>query len=253
MAVDPDFGSLGRAGPNYSPHLRLAFNVAALTIALLPIPVALLGILPVYAGHGRFLVFYAPFVCLLMLAYVVYVRDSLARTMFAHLLDPPPPPSEYGRDPLPIRLRRLISRTRRLALAVLPGILVLSSLACISGYSGLLASSLQTVAQSEADRVDAPEEVGSLSLPRTALGADGEFALWGRLPAGDSVALPRRSLEVTPTSEIPYFVELTLLYIGAFAAPLLAVLLMAIREYAKEALELSERDLVLGRLLAEPE
>jgi hypothetical protein len=170
--------------------------------------------------------------------------------MFAHLLDPPPP-SEYGRDPLPIRLRRLTSRTRRLGLAVLPGLLVLSSLACFSAYSGLLAASLQTVAQSEANRIEAPEEVGSLSVP--ASGAEEDFALWGRLPASDTRALPHRSLEVTPTSEIPYFVELTLLYIGAFVAPLLAVLLMAIREYAKEALGLSERDVVLGRLLAEPQ
>ena len=253
MVQDPEYGDRDGAKLNYSPRLRLAFNAGAITIALLPIPVALLGLLPVYQGHGRFLTFYTPFVCLLTLAYVVYVRDSLARTMFAHLLNPPPPPSYYRVEPTGLRLRRLASRLRRLTLAVLPGVLVLGSLACISAYAGLLADSLQTVAQSDADRAQAPEEVGALSAPSGAIEADGEFALRGRLQLPANAAVPHELLAVTPTSEIPYFTQLTLLYIGVFLAPLLAVLLMGVREYAKDALGLTERDMVLGRILAEPD
>jgi hypothetical protein len=238
---------------DYSPRLRWLLNAAAVVIALLPIPVSLFGILPAYSVQGRFLMFYAPFVCLLALAYVVYVRDSLARIMFAHLLDPLPPPNEYGRDPLGVKLRRLRGATRRLGLAVLPGLLVLGSLACISGYMTLLSDSLNAVAQTDMARVDAPEEVGALSLSPTGSGTTGEVELRGRLPESDSRTVSRRLLEFTPTSDIPHFTELSLLYVGAFLAPLLAVLLMGIREYAKEALGLTERDVVLGRLLADPE
>ena len=65
--------------------------------------------------------------------------------------------------------------------------------------------------------------------------------------------MPKRLLEVTAASDIPYFTQLTLLYVGAFLAPLLAVLLMGVREYAKDALGLTERDVVLGRLLVDAE
>jgi hypothetical protein len=109
------------------------------------------------------------------------------------------------------------------------------------------------MAQTDAARIDAPEEVGALSLSPTGTGRDGEVELRGRLPASDSRTLSRRLLEVTPTSDIPHFTELSLLYVGAFLAPLLAVLLMGIREYAKEALGLTERDVVLGRLLVDPD
>ena len=200
---DPGFEPSTASGLNYSPGLRRVLNLAAVAIALLPVPVALLGVLPVYSVHGRFLVFYAPFVCLLTLAYVVYVRDSLARIMFAHLLDPPPPPDLYGNDPLWVRVRRMVSGTRRVALAVLPGVLLLASFACVSAYTALLADSVRTVARTDADRLEAPEEVGALSLPSMATGVDGVFELWGRLPAGDSVAVPRRFLEVTPDQRDP--------------------------------------------------
>ena len=248
-----DSGHTSGTGLNYSPRLRWLLHVAAVVIALLPIPVALFGILPAYSVHGRFLMFYAPFVCLLTLAYIVYVRDSLARSMFAHLLDPPPPPNMYGGDPLSARLRRFRSGARRIALALLPGVLLLASLACISGYTTVLASSVRAAARTDADRIEAPEEVGALSLSPIRSRTDGDLELRGRLPASDSTAVSRRLLEVTPTTDIPYFTELSLLYVGAFLAPLLAVLLMGIREYAKEALGLTEGDMVLGRLLADPE
>ena len=131
--ADVDVQGDPAAGLNFSPRLRRLLNLAAMTISLLPIPVALLGLLPMYRVHGRFLVFYGPFVCLLALAYVIYVRDSLARSMFAHLLDPPPPDDEP--EPWSGRGRRLVSHWRRIGLAALPGLLLLASLGCIAGYN----------------------------------------------------------------------------------------------------------------------
>jgi hypothetical protein len=60
-------------------------------------------------------------------------------------------------------------------------------------------------------------------------------------------------LDLRSTAEIPYYSDLTLLYLGIFLGPLLATLLMCVREYAKDALGLTERDVVLGRILEEPE
>jgi hypothetical protein len=48
-------------------------------------------------------------------------------------------------------------------------------------------------------------------------------------------------------------VELTALYIGAFVALLVAVTLMGLKEYAKEAMGLSEHQLMFGRYLQSDE
>jgi hypothetical protein len=249
----PDFRPADGSEVTYSRGLQRAFNFVAVALALLPAPVALFGAVPVYSGQRGFLVFYGPFVCLLTLAYVVYVRDSLARIMFAHLLDPLPAPDEFDGDPRPVRFRRWRSQARRVGLAVIPGLLLLASFACVNRYTTLLGDSLHRVGQDEADRISAPDEVGVLSLPAAAAALDGGIDLRGRLRLPESVALPQTYLDVTSSREIPYFTELALLFIGAFLAPMLAVLMMAVREYAKEALGLSERDVVLGRMLVHPE
>ena len=83
------------AGPSYAAVVRRALIVGALLVSLLPGPVTALGVLPAYRTHARFLVFYAPLVCLLVLGYLFYVRDTLARVLFADILDPPGAPDPY--------------------------------------------------------------------------------------------------------------------------------------------------------------
>lgn len=239
-----------RDGPrlSYSTGLRRAFNLGALVVALLPIPVALLQLLPAYRIQTRFLAFYAPLVCLLTLAYLFYVRDALARMMFAHLLDPLPPLPTHYHERRHIRMRRRLMRLRRGFLAVLPGILLLGSFACMIRYVKRLD---QSVARASAfDRhLRAPEDVGLLTVPGRKP---------GQLPAAtaDSAAgggIRQRVLNTQSTDHIPYFAELTALYIGSFLGALVALVLMGLREYAKDALGLSEQDVVLGRVLMEPE
>jgi hypothetical protein len=95
-------------------------------------------------------------------------------------------------------------------------------------------------------RLAAPEDVGLLPTQRVP-----------REPAQPSrIQTPmvrQRALDVASTDDIPYFAELTALYIASFLAVLVALVLMGLREYAKEALGLSEQDVVLGRVLVEPE
>ena len=230
---------------SYSGGLRRVFFVAALVIALLPIPVALLDLLPAYRIQTRFLVFYAPLVCLLVLAYLFYLRDALARLMFAHLLDPLPPRPLYYPERPDIRLRRVWFTFRRAILALLPALLLLVSFACLLGYVERVDDSIALTSATLERPAHPPDEVGQLPARRPIP------------PASPGVAAPtslrERALDVPSTEEIPLFAELTALFIGAFLAAVVALVLMGLREYAREALGLSEQDAVLGRVLAEPE
>jgi hypothetical protein len=61
------------------------------------------------------------------------------------------------------------------------------------------------------------------------------------------VAVREYVLRTTGIDDIPRLVELTVLFMGTFVALLIAVTLMALKEYAKEALGLSEHELMFGR------
>jgi hypothetical protein len=63
-------------------------------------------------------------------------------------------------------------------------------------------------------------------------------------PSPDS--LQRYVLQTTGVDDIPSFTRLTILYIGIFLSAEIALILMALKEYAKEAMGLTERDLMLG-------
>src|SRR5215210_7577137 len=98
---------------SYSAAVRSLLGFTALAVTLLPIPVIYFGLLPAYQRHAWFLLFYTPFLCLLTLFYLFYVRDSLARTIFADVLDPPPPPDPYSREPFSDRLGRGFRRLKK--------------------------------------------------------------------------------------------------------------------------------------------
>jgi hypothetical protein len=250
--TQPEVDHPGSPPVSYSAGLRRALNLAAFGIALLPIPVALLGLLPAYRVQARFLAFYAPLVCLLTLAYLFYVRDSLARMMFAHLLDPLPPAPEYYPERHGLRFRRLRMSARRGLLAALPGLLLLGSFACVMGYLSRLQDSLEAANPALAHRLADPEDVGLLPAARPTAGP-AQPPQAGPAVRASEATLVQRTLDGAAAAEIPYFAELTALYIGAFLAALVALVLMGLREYAREALGLSEQDVVLGRVLVEPD
>jgi len=258
--VDP--GRLQRM-PGYSAAVRSALVFCALAVTLLPIPLTYLGILPAYRVHAWFLVFYAPFLCLLTLCYLFYVRDSLARAMFADVLAPPAPPDPYYREPLGDRLKRGYRRLKGMLLGLLPVLLVIASMYCVSRYLVSLTESVALAAETYVERTAASREVGVVAEDRgrrdkrrsiepsspgkkpSAPTAD--VASDSLPPPGDSLAVREYVLRTTRIDDIPRLVELTVLYMGAFVALLIAVTLMALKEYAKEALGLSEHELMFGR------
>jgi hypothetical protein len=266
----------GQQPRNFSSALRTGLIICALLLALLPIPVAALRLLPAYRIHARFLVFYAPLVCLLVLAYLLYVRDTLGRVMFADILSPLPEPYPYYRPSTLETLQRLARGLRSVLLALLPLILLATSFYCITRYTARLTQSvaLATAAHERSLQLEqvgdsiarAADEVGAVGTPpaeksggrvRRAPGQRPEpRKSAGKASPSDTVpdtaivrnpaAVREEVLRTAGVDTIPMFTELTVLYIGIFAAALMAVILMALKENAKEAMGLSEQDLLLG-------
>jgi hypothetical protein len=249
------------ASAGYSAAVRNMLVVGAVVITLLPIPVTYFGILPTYQDHGRFLLFYAPFLCLLTMCYLFYVRDSLGRAMFADVLDPPPTPDPYYRKGVSESLGRRLRGVKGAILIILPALLVIGSMYSVSQYLGALDQSVALATASYINRADVEEESGMVrgEEKRRGTRVPGPPGSSMRkradsLPEADT--LPRTTdtmgvrqyvLRTSRIDGIPQVVKLTGLYLGSFLALLIAVTLMALKEYAKEALGLSEHELVFGR------
>ena len=247
-----------RDAHSYSSTVRSILGFTAFAVTLLPIPIIYFGLLPAYQRHAWFLLVYTPFLCLLTLCYLFYVRDALARTIFANVLDPPPPPDPYYQEPFGERLRRGSRRLKATVLGILPVLLVLTSMYCVSRYFSALDRSVDLSVQTYIERsvlIDSlrtvaaqREDVGRrrTAKPRVAPGV--RDTVRDSLPSpSDSSAVRGHVLRTTEIEDIPQLAKLTALYVGAFVALLIAVTLMALKEYAKEALGLSEHELMFGR------
>src|SRR5215211_499573 len=254
----------------YSAAVRRVLGFTAFAITLLPIPILALKILPAYQKHAWFLLFYTPFLCLLTLCYLFYIRDSLARATFADVLNPPPPPDPYAREPLGDRIGRSFRRVKAASLGLLPAVLVFTSLYCIARYFGALdqsvALSIHTYRETAArDTLAEPVVKGykqdrgrssraaatqrKLARPDSTLDSlvRDSLARAARPNPSDTSAVRDYVLRTSEIDRIPRLVQLTAFYVGAFLALLVAVTLMALKEYAKEALGLSEHELMFGR------
>lgn len=242
---------------SYSRVLRTALFLGAVVVALLPIPVAALGLLPVYRVQARFLMFYSPIVCLLILAYLFYVRDSLARLMFANILNPLSSAGQYYRPPVGLSLRRAARSFRTAVLALLPAVLLATSFYCAIQYTSRLNDSVDLATATWVRARDSLSAVEKQPTKATAPRSRATRRSPG--PARDSVSrdsvgntdtltVREQVLRTAGIDQIPIFTELAVLYIGIFAAALVGLILMSLKEYAKDAMGLSEEDLVLGGL-----
>ena len=244
---------------SYSAAARKALALTAAAVTLLPLPITYFGIFPTYQVHGRFLLFYTPFLCLLTLSYLFYVRDSLARAMFADVLDPPRQPDPYYQEPAGERIGRWFRRFKGLILGLLPVFLVISSMYCVSRYFIAFDRSVAQAAESYIEQASPLEEPGSTreKQRRKALTESGrrssqlvppDSAAADTLPLlSDLTAVRAYVLRTSKMQSIPSVVELTGFYFGVFVSLLVAVTLMALKEYAKEAMGFSEYELMFGR------
>jgi hypothetical protein len=243
----------------WSRALRVALIVCALGLAVLPIPVTWFGLLPAYRMQGRFLLFYAPVVCLLLIGYVFYVRDSIARILFADILSPIGADPYYG-PTTGESVRKFVRRVRAGVLALLPPVLLATSFYCVARYTSRLNQSVDRVvaADSAAASDGRGESTGTaLRHDRDSAKSDGSERVDGEAPSvGEPLTraeVRARALGGTSIGNIPLFAELSALYIGIFASAMLALVLMALKEYAKEAIGLTEQELVFSTWSSEPQ
>jgi hypothetical protein len=218
----------------------------------------LFQLIPGYGVQAKFLIFYGPLVCFLTLAYLFYIRDALARAMFADLLDPAPQPDPYYGEPLSASIRRGLRRSRSFLLALLPVVLLLGSAYCAREYVYLVNRSVEeAVRQKQRD----PTGGSELGGPGEARRDTSRVTTKGRPRRKSSVGSPAANTAAPPldadsmrqfilrtakVDDIPSFTRMNVWYIGIFLCAEIAFILMALKEYAKEAMGLTERDLMLG-------
>lgn len=253
------------AARSYSNTLRPGLFALGLVIALLPIPVTALGLLPAYWVQARFLVFYAPVVCLLTLGYLFYLRESLARLLFIDLLNPYPEPNPYYPENPVQWVARNARRLRSLLLTMLPALLLATSVWCFSRYTQRLRESVDLATSmsgvSELSSVlaaqpgDSAQPAAPVPVPPSQgySGVQRDTALTApKAVVHDTASAPhappsrQEVLRTTVIDRIPMFASLSALYIGIFVSAMMAVMVMALKEYAIEAMGLSEEALVLG-------
>jgi len=247
---------------SYAGPARTMLALCALVVALLPIPVTLLELLPTYRTQGRFLSFYAPTICLLVLGYLFYIRDSLARLMFADLAEPLPERDPYYREPIRLSMRRLLVQVRRWFLIVLPVVLVGISFYSVTEYTARFAQSVDIASDLSRPHPNG-KDIGAGSQTGTGVQRSPGSQVTSGAPAPGSPALDRSPLalarlrrhvlDTTEIDDVPLFAELTVLYVGVFVAALAALIVMGLKEYAMDAMGVTEEDLVLGRESADAE
>jgi hypothetical protein len=143
-------------------------------------------------------------------------------------------------------------------LALLPIVLLLASSYCALQYIRVFNRSVGAAVGQELRSPSRGDGWGTLNDSRgetTAVRSRGRATRRQatRSPRVDTVT-PRPStdsirqyiLRTATIEDIPFFTRLNLLYIGIFLCAEIALVLMALKEYAKEAMGLSERDLMLG-------
>jgi len=248
-----------------------ALAAAVVLLGLLPIPFVALGLLPTFHMHARFLVFYAPVVCLLVLGYLFYIRDIVARVLFADLLvsSAPVGPEYYAEEEGVTR--GLAGRLRSAIFILLPLVLLGTSLYCLTRYVDRFGEAVATAGQVLLDRITpepsadtvaaagqtrtrhrhesdtvravSPAEIGTADVPSV----EARLAVIRAMPGYSEDQNPLRTytLRQAVIDDIPNFMELTPLYIGAIVPALAAVFLVLLKEYARRAMGLSDQEVIL--------
>jgi hypothetical protein len=231
--------------------LERALGMGAVLLALMPIPATALELLPTYYMHARFLIIYGPVACFLEVAYLFYVRDVLARQLFRHILEPDPDPDPYYRPSFARRLR-VIGTT------ILPLALIALSLYCLTRYLTRFDRSVELAEQVMLDQL--PQATRSRfvlpihsavdSSPPASSPAAADSTQVNGSPVPREVinrpALRQYVLAQADIEDIPFFGELTALYVGSFLSAIAAVLVMMLKEHAKQIMGVSEEAFITG-------
>jgi hypothetical protein len=222
-------------------------SVSTVVVAALPIPVTYLRFIPTYHFQTKLLSVYASLFCFLVLAFIFYNRQVLARWMFIYYFAGLPPyllmqtASQFGsylaetpkeraereererqQDLEEKRVERRWKRSRALrdfTISVIPLFLILLSLGSVFAYHTVLTDSVMLY--------------------------QGEFSAQGS--TFDEV------LQHAEPTRVPQGSLLMLLYLSIFVTAEAAFVLMAIKEYLQDYLQLDDENLIRGRADVPPE
>ncbi len=214
---------------NFARFFKNYMSVSAIVAAALPIPVTAFKLIPTYKAHTSLLSTYTSLFCFLLLGFIFYSRHQLARLMFPRFF------SFYSPDvDLTVRgMRELM----RFFVAILPGLLIISSLICVYLYHSVLDRSVGGF-------LNKPVLMSSQPLDVT---SHREYASPTPTPA--PTPKPKTSVDILDSVEsweLPESGLLVLLYLGIFLFAESAFIIMAIKEYLQDLVKLSEIDLIEG-------
>jgi hypothetical protein len=118
MSSDPAGQHNPRRIETFANFFKSYTNVSTVVAAAAPVPVATLKLIPLYSQQKGFLTVCASLLCFLVLAFVFFIRHSLAKAMFS-----------TGRQAFVIKTLTLL--------------FIGSTLGCLFGYQATLRESLQ--------------------------------------------------------------------------------------------------------------
>ncbi|MGK7937573.1 MAG: hypothetical protein AB4206_17540 [Xenococcaceae cyanobacterium] len=215
-----DSNKQSRRFQQFAAFFQSYMSVATMIVAVLPIPVAQLNLIPVYGSLKGFLSVYTSLFCFLILGYIFYTRHWIAFVIF-------------GRQK---KFLKIIS-------TLLPLLLIFFSLASILLYHEVLDSSIRKILfEPSSDFLSV--ENGEILLSDNGL----KCLSHSNLLSTNSIALRQLNskylLENLSFNCIPDNIYLILLYLNVFISAESAFILMALREYLQDVLQVSDVELI---------
>ena len=128
---------------------------------------------------------------------------------------------------------------------------MLTSFYCLSRYTTRLNESITLASELYATPAPATKADPAAALSSDSLSAPAPSAVARAHP--DPATLRAYAVDRARLDDIPFFAELTTLYIGIFAGVLAAIALMMLKEYARETMGMSDAEVMFGRTADAPE
>lgn len=253
-AMESDVGAARQPIRRFAAFLR-GYNVGlSLIVAAVPIPIAKWDLVPIYDSIKPFLTLITSIGSYLAVGYIFSQRGVIARLYFPRAR---PGGATYAHERSRIRL-----------LGVTPLLLAALSLLLFTFYFGVVNDSIEQVAYEHAtveldgnasvgnacDVASSKDIKGPVPARLAAFGLDAPLVVscrWRGLQNELAYSVRFRSrdaalaiLKETPSPSVPGAFFASSLFLGAFLSATSAFILMALREYVQEHLQITERQLI---------
>ncbi len=200
---------------SFAGFFKSYMSVSSMIVALLPIPVTSFNLLPVFEQQKGVFSVYTSMFCFLLLAYVFYIRHTLARILF-------PLPETSEKDGAP-------RRSAPFLVAIVPVFCIITSLMCAMYYHTLVNEAVVQVR-----RMISTNKPNDLFM---ALNINSKFP--NPEKADYNYILKNFQISAFEKSS-----TLMMYYFGIFLFAELAFILMAIKEYLQDVIGLTDKQVI---------